>query len=754
MGLLGGSAGAAVLFQACGVPEDELVVQAPLEMPEDLVSGLDNWYATLCRQCAGSEGIVVRVMEGRAKKVEGNVDYPVNRGKHSARCEAALQGLYDPDRIEGPLLRRGERGAGQWEEISWTRGVATLADQLERIEDRSQVAAVTDPVGGHLGLVMGRFMSKYGTRPPVAYEPLESTVLRAAMKRVFDQDVLPDFDLERTDHLISFGADFLDTWVSPVRYARGYGHFRQGDRTRGTMVHVSSRFSMTAANADEWLYVQPGQEGILALSMAQVIISEGLGDETAAAALTGSGAPDLDQFAPEKIAGDVTGDVAGDRQAYADRIKRVARDFATHRPSLAIGGGPAAAHTNGLSNLIAIYSLNYLVGSVGEPGGIIFNPESPLTEVQASHSVSGFGEMQALVNDVKSGNVKLLMVRDADPMYALADLADFRQASYQVPFMVSFSGRMDDTTAMADLVLPGHHPLEDWGTEVPEPGPGYQTLGFQQPVVRPFFESRGVHLGTKGFGDVLLALAQVLDMELDLPGSTMKEIMEDGARTLFNKGEGSVTAPTFQSFWNGVLQRGGWWNTSTKYSGSVPSPRALEGTGKKPSFGARNAVTGSFYLAPFASTSLTDGRGAHLPWLQATPDPLTTATWRTWIEINDKKADELDIKEGDVIKVESDQGAIEALAYPHPAVSPEVVCVPFGQGHTEGGRFAQGRGSNVFSILAPLTDEDTGALAWAGTQVSIEKTGEWMRVPKFENTAPDLAVDEGNHIIQLTPTDS
>ena len=100
--LTGGSAAAAVIFQACGVPEDELLVQAPLEMPEDMVTGLQNWYATTCRQCPTGEGLVVKVMEGRAKKVEGNVDHPINRGKHSARCEAGLQALYHPDRIKGP----------------------------------------------------------------------------------------------------------------------------------------------------------------------------------------------------------------------------------------------------------------------------------------------------------------------------------------------------------------------------------------------------------------------------------------------------------------------------------------------------------------------------------------------------------------------------------------------------------------------------------------------------------------------------
>ena len=107
---------------------------------------------------------MVRVMEGRAKKIEGNVDYPINRGKHSARCEAALQALYDPDRISAPLLRTGERGAGQWEEISWTDAMSRLAYQLQQVQDRSRVVMSTQPVNAHLGAVVQRFVSAYGAR--------------------------------------------------------------------------------------------------------------------------------------------------------------------------------------------------------------------------------------------------------------------------------------------------------------------------------------------------------------------------------------------------------------------------------------------------------------------------------------------------------------------------------------------------------------------------------------------------------------
>ena len=735
--LAGGSAAGAILFQACGVPETELLVQSPVEMPEDLVTGRDNWYATLCRQCPSGEGIVVRVMEGRAKKVEGNVDYPINQGKHSARCEGGLQALYHPDRIRGPMVRAGERGAGQFREISWEDAIGRLAFQLDsiRAEGRqSGVVVATDPIGAHLGMVVDRFAERYGARR-MTYAPLERTTLRAAMRQVFGQDRLPDFDIANAGSVLSFGADFLNTWVSPVRYAHGYGAFRDQDHHgRGVMIHADSRFSMTAANADKWLYVKPGMEGILALSIAQVIIADGLADAGAAAALTAN--INIDAYAPEAVAGR-TG-------VSADKVRAAAHDFAEHRPALAFGGGSAAAHTNGLFNLAAIYSLNYLVGSVNAEGGVIFNPPPPISGFPATQSGTPFSEWHRLADEMSRGEVRMLMTRGADPIYGLPDAVEFKLAAYDVPFIVSFSDAMDDTTAVADLVLPQHNYLEDWGSDVPEPARGYQTVGFQQPVVRPFFEPRGDQLGTRNFADVLMATAQGLELDLGLPGETYRELLQDGARQLYESGRGSVRAMSFNAFWNGTLQRGGWWDTSTRADGPAPPPPAIPAP-EEPSFTA-----GEFYLMPFETSGVADGKGAMLPWLQATPDPISTAVWSTWVEINHRVADERGISEGDVLRLESQYGSIEALAFPSPAAPPDTLCVPVGQGHSAGGRYAERRGANVYSILAPNIDAQSGALAWASTKVNITNTGRWVHLPKFENAVREFPRDEHQHVIKLT----
>tara|TARA_Y100001936_G_scaffold9101_1_gene8178 strand:+ start:528 stop:2801 length:2274 start_codon:yes stop_codon:yes gene_type:complete len=741
--LMGGTTGAAVLFQACGVPEMELLVDAPIEMPEDLVNGTDNWYATMCSQCDNSEGIIVRVMEGRAKKVEGNVDYPINIGGHTARCEAVLQALYHPDRISAPMVRTGPRGSGEYREISWDDAINRLSETLNSVDSIEKDAVlITNPVGGHLGLVVDSFVSKSGINR-YTYEPIETNVERRAVSEVFGQSSMPDFDIDNAEYILSFGADFLSTWNASTRYVRGYGDFRQGRKdVRGKLVHIDSRFSSTAANADKWIRVKPGTEGLFALSVMQVIISSGeVSSDIISAMFPAGGRRWIDDYAPiniiEKIGLDST-----------EIIEEVAYDFSHNHHPIALGGGPAAAHSNGFESMKAVYSLNHLVENVGKKGGVILNPESPLSGVNPAAPGDPYTDFRALNNNINAGEIKLLMVRGANPYYGLPDVLSLKTNLSKVDTIVSFSGMMDDTTSMADLILPEHNSLEDWGTDVPISGVGYQTIGFQQPVVRPFFEPRGDNLGTKGFADVLMTLSQIMGLDLGLNGDIFKDVIRDGAKTLFDMNRGSISANSFEDFWNGVLQRGGWWDTNAKGPDYV-KPNAIEKIPDPIILG-----NGDFYLQPFPSASLYDGRGASLPWLQAMPDPISTATWQTWAEINHEEADKLGIKEGDVLEITSGTGkTIKVLAMPNPATPHDIIGIPFGQGHRDYGRYATGRGANVMEILSDISDARTGSLAWAANKVTIKPTGEWIRVPKFENTVPEFPRDEHHDIIQIYSKD-
>ena len=761
---------------ACDIfREGERDIQSPLEMPEDLVTGQDNWYASLCYQCPEREGIIVRVMEGRAKKVRGNPVYPTNRGKQSARCEAGLQTLYHPDRLSKPMvLREGAaRGSGDFHPIEWNDAMNRLRGRLKGLQDGNNTSGmlmITEPLSGHLGMVVNRFVESYGGRR-LALQPLDQTALRAAVKRVFNQGILPNFDIENSRYLISFGADFLSTWVSPVRYARGFGEFRHGEgEERGTFVHVDPRYSMTAANADRWIPIDPGKEGILALSMAYVIMSEGLADPGVVADMTGGAGPSaLDNFKPDNIVDSnnelfigVPEKIGG--KPAADVIREIALEFAGKRPrSLAIGGGEAGAHTNGLFNLSAIFALNYLVGSVGTKGGIIFNPPPPEElELPPPPTSGSLVDWLRAADDIRTGKIKLLMVNGANPVHGLPERAGFREAlEAGDPFVVSFSSFMDDTTQMADLVLPERIYLEEWGDDVPEPGPGYQVVGIQQPVVNPLPE-----LDPRSFPDLLLTLSQELGLEDGLP-NTFRDALRQGAQKLYDLkrggplGEPSET-PTFEAFWNKLLERGGWHDERTLSTDTPPAPPNLAELAQgdiMPSFRSPRVQTelesSVFYLVPFLSNSLLDGRGAHLPWLQAAPDPLTTVTWQTWIEINSAQAREMGLKEGDVVNVISTEETMEAIVYPHPAVPPGLVSIPVGQGHTPGLQYAtkegQRRGANPVSILAPEQEKETQELAWAATRVLIQPTGRNTRVSKFEGIVTAFPIGTRDEdIVQVT----
>ncbi len=126
---------------------------------------------------------------------------------------------------------------------------------------------------------------------------------------------------------------------------------------------------------------------------------------------------------------------------------------------------------------------------------------------------------------------------------------------------------------------------------------------------------------------------------------------------------------------------------------------------------------------PYVSSQFGDGSAAHLPWLQEMPDPLTSAMWSSWVEINPQTAERMHIAQGDVVEVRSSQGTLRAPAMIFPGIAPEVIAMPIGQGHENFTRYASKRGVNPIAILAPATEPETGALAWAATRVSITRVG-------------------------------
>jgi molybdopterin-containing oxidoreductase family iron-sulfur binding subunit len=711
---LAGAAGAAgsVVVVGCAAPERESRVQSFVLAPEQSLPGDSVWFATADAHSRFGNSVVVRTVDGRAKKVEGNPGFPINQGKTDVRAQAGVQSLYHPDRIKEPMIPAGTRGDGRYEVIGWERALDMLVSKLGAA---NSFQLITSRLTGTEAGVAAAFTELFGGRHLV-HETVENTNFQAAVQKIFGASNTPHFDIGNAGVVLSFGADFLGTWGSPVMYSEAYRQLRGGER--GRLTQIEPRMSLTGASADRWIYVKPGQEGALALSIAQVIVAEALVDNKIwREAVDAIGGVDvLNLYAPDVVTGRTGVPVS--------LIQTIAREFVERQPGLALAGGPSLAQTNGMDNGAAALFLNLVVGNVGRPGGVIPNPPAP-GNIPFPLPATSFADWRSYTTGLAAGSAPdVMFVYDADPAFGISGTPTFTDALAGSPFVVGMSTFMNETVGIADLILPATHPFESWGDFAADPGPGVQVVGYQQPVAVTWTDARS-------FGDVLLTVAAEIKGEGALPWSSMHEAVRANAEELLGM---AGTGPEFEPTWVELLRRGGAWklqNTSKPFA-SVPDWDA--GAMAEPEF-AGDPESFEFHLIPFESVAIGTGDESENPWLQSVGDPLTTMTWITWAELNPKTAAALGVGTGDVVAIDVRYGTMEVPVFVSPVTPPDVVAVPVGRGRNFGGRWRRDRGENVFSVIDPAVDVKTGALAWASSRARVRKIGRTITMPMLERVA-------------------
>ncbi len=700
-----GAATTAVLT-GCG-PASRYVTREPYtKMPEYNYNGLSTYYATTCRECSAGCGLVVRTMQGRALKVEGNKDNPVNLGKTCARGQVTLHGLYNPDRVTDPIQRK-RRGAGEAEKLDWNAAIKVVSDALNN-NAPGEIAFLLGMAPDHLADLTTDLTKAIGAPDPIRYGALGMFEARAtlvqATKNLFGQEALPFFDIGGADLVFSFGANFLETWLSPVAQTRGFAKLRQGNpNERGQFVQFEPRMSQTAAKADEWVPIKPGTEALIVLAIGRL-----------AAEARGLSLPPA--FANVDVK-----DAASKADVSPDALQRLADLFNNAARPLAIPGGAALGQSNGLQTAQAVLALNTFMGNLGKDGGVYLSPVAPLAD--AYHRPASMQEMADFIGKLKSGAVKVLFVHGVNPVFELPKSLGFVDALSNVPQVISFATFPDETALQADYVLPDHHGLESWGYQKVATGAYAAVLSGAQPVVVPFHN-------TKATADVLLAAAQAASSKV-ATALTFKdelEYIQSKLAALLANGNGFFSAPEINTFTAYFQQYGGWWDTGDDRG----TPSTADVLNRNLNAGvAEFDGDGEFFFLPFVSPILGEA-GANKPWLQEIPDPTTTVMWNTWVEMNPQRADELGIEDNDIVNIVSAFGAVEAAVYRYPAIRPDTVAMPFGQGHTASGRFAEGRGANPTDLLTQKFNE-AGDLAFAGMKVRVEKTGRKQALSRMES---------------------
>jgi anaerobic selenocysteine-containing dehydrogenase len=714
--------GTSAALASCGSPENTLIRFVP---DEDIVPGQAVWKPSVCPSCASGCGLTVRVMDAEAdvvrggqagivqilaaKKLEGSPDHPINRGALCARGQAAIQATYHPDRITQPLKRDGDRGSGRYAAISWDEAIKELVSRLDALANagtQKQLACLTNSRGHRAGL-LDLFLSRFGAPGAVNYQLFDDEVLRRANALSFGRDQLPTYDLANARHVIAFGADFLGTWNSPVANALGYGHMRQGrSGIRGSFVQVESRMSQTGANADEWVPTRPGTEGVLALGLAHVIMAANTRPAAAAGragALIEGWSAGLSDYTPEQVE-KITG-------VTARRVERLATEFANRRPAVAIIGGAPLAHTNGLFSAVAVNALNALVGNVGESGGLAFTPQIRIDRPRApGFRLTPDPSTALAASDLPYiGEAQLLLIDGGNPIFNALPVWKLGETLARLPYIVSLGSFLDETSILSDLILPDHSFLESFAEAAPESGSLIAVASVAAPVMKPLHDTRATP-------DVLLEVSRQLARPLDLPWQTFEEMLTATFAEL-------PGASADSDAWTDAQEKGGWWGTppasiAAPQTPIAPSPSAL--TWEEPTFDG-DAQQYPMYLLPYVSSAFLDGSLAHLPWLQELPDPMTSAMWSSWVEINPATAMKLGIGDGDVVDVESTRGSVRMAAVLTPGIAPDMVAIPAGQGHRSFTRYASGRGVNPVDVLSPINVDRVGTVAWAATRVKVAR---------------------------------
>ena len=720
---------------ACGTGGAERLI--PYVVPqEEIVPGLATWYRTTCRECPAGCGMNIRTREGRAVKAEGNPLSPISHGRLCARGQASLHGLYDPDRIPRPLARRGTDG---WEALTWSEAERRLAAALQ--QHRGRIVLLTGAYTGTMDRLADEFAGAIGAQR-VRWEPFGYEPIRAGNRMVYGVDAVPVHDFSNADVVITFGADFMETWLSPIDYAHGFVQARAYSQgRRGKLISVGPHQSLTGLNADEWVAARPGTEHLIALAIARLIADGG--------APTGSAAGVL-----------ATVDVANAAQragVSVERLRQIARDFALNGRSLAVGPGVATTHAAATAVAAAVAVLNQVAGNVGRTVRLDRREEF-------AANVASYADMQQLLVRIRNDEVRALLVHGPNPLYNMPDHESVGTALGVVPFIASFASQLDETSARAHLLLPDHHFLESWGDYVPRTG----LNALLQPVMTPVFD-------TKQTGDVLLSVARRLGAALPTQANTFYDYLrERWARDVLPAAGGTAA---FEDGWREALQVG-FVEATTQVAAPARAPQAAgparvpagpagaagagaqtpatpapaaqgpaaarvpatqttpaqaSGTQALSAFtvmeAAFSGATGEdgYYLVVYPSYRFLDGRLANRPWLQELPDPVSKFCWSSWVEVHPRTADQLHLENGHIVAVETERGSVELPVWRHPGIRPDTIAIQLGQGHEQLGRYARGRGVNPLRLLEPAAESLSGALVYTQVRARLRATGRWER---------------------------
>jgi molybdopterin-containing oxidoreductase family iron-sulfur binding subunit len=624
---LAGFAVAATTVAGCGRAPMQYALPR-LVQPEGNVPGRSYDYASVCGGCSSGCGVLVKARDGRPIKLEGNPDHPLSRGGLCAVGQASLLGLYDQHRLHAPR-REGK-------EAPWTEIDEAIRSRLQAARDRRQaVRFLTGPlVSPTTRSLIQRFLGTFPDARHVVLDTRPGSAIVEAHARTHGHRALPHYHFDRADVLVSFDADFLGTWLSPVEFTAAYQASRrpQGSPLRMSYhVQFESRLSLTGSKADQRVIVRPGDVGLILSHLATRL---------AARARVSLPVKELEESP-----------VSG---RFLDHLVDVL--WQNPRGSLVVCGQQDVTHQ------ILCNCINHLLGNYGKTVDLA----QPSFQMQA-----GDITVETLLGELHDGRVEALFVSQCNPVYDLPGGETLAKDLRKVPLLVACSERLDETAELARFVCPLPHFLEAWSDAEPVEG----VVSLAQPVIEPLGNSRSLLESLAAW----TSAGKTPSAHDLLRSGWEKEVFP-------RRREGS----TFEVFWDKTLHDGFALVKPRSRPGDSPrfnlsAVQLVSRTSPLPE--------GTHSVVLYSKVGMPDARHGYNAWLHELPDPISKVTWDNYACLSPTTAARLGVNDGDVVRLEvSEPGGearvLELPAFVQPGQHDQVVAVALGYGSRLSKRFA------------------------------------------------------------------
>jgi molybdopterin-containing oxidoreductase family iron-sulfur binding subunit len=722
---MGFSTAAAAIAASCEMPVRKSIPF--LNKPDDLIAGVPNYYASTYIMDGDAVPVVVKQIEGRPIKIEGNDLSSLSGGGTSAQIQSSVLDLYDTTRLRFPMANRKEATFEAIDKMV-ANGLAANAGKPLVILTSSITSITTKQI-------IAEVLAKYPGSRHVQYDAVSYSGMLEANQASYGKKAIPAYHFEKAKVIVSLGADFLGTWLSPVVFANQWASGRRINEKNPSMsrhIQFEGYYSMTGASADERYLHKPSQTGQVALAL--------LG------ALGGS------------ASSNITGELA-------DAVKKTASELMAHK-----GAALVVCGSNDVNIQIIVNAINEAIGA----GGNTIDWNTPVNYRQGLDS-----DMVTLTKDLNSGSVGALLVYGANPVYSYFDSQKFAAGIKKCSFTLSFSEKMDETTELCKYIIPSHHWLESWGDA--EPQKGY--VSAIQPIIHPLFK-------TRQFESSLLKLTGSPDdyetyfrkfWIAQLGGlDSYERFLQDGVMENSKiKTQPVFVNPSDLTSGDAVALA----TSDNKDSSGYISPKpAISDSIKQPtgiSIPMGNAVFagnvsdaaakigavkgGDKELVLYQKVTIGTGARASNAWLQEASDPISKATWDNYVMISPelgkqlfnidifkpRQSDQYEIHpDKPVVKVSANGKTIELPILIIPGTHPDVIAIALGYGRQSEdksktkeyiGPAADGVGKNLYPFAVFNGNNITYAMS-----ATIESTGETYKIA----TSQTHSITEGRPVVR------